>query len=687
MNSTDSIAVVVVGALFWLYRNLDSIKEFINDQLYGDDPSLGVNSNGTRDLAEVLKDNDKNYLVLYGSQTGTAEDYAKKFGKELTARFQLRVMVADLENYDFHSLNELPDNMPVSFVISTYGEGDFPDGSVNFEQYLNELDPDMLDNLRFSIFGLGNTTYEFFNGAARKALDKLQDAGARLIGTLGEGDDGAGTTDEDYLTWKEETIELLQNELDLHEDEDKQFESSFEYTALITIGNSTSLGEPSKQYLPNATLQYNAEGEQSGPFDLSQPYVAPITETKELFQSKDRNCIHTEFDISRSEVTYQTGDHLAIWPSNSDEAVSQFLRVFELDSETIFDLKAKDSTMKLPFLCPTTIGAVVRHYLEITGPISRQTLGLLVSYAPESIKEHIVTLSKDKSLFATEILASKFNLADALLSLNHGETWTGVPWLLLIEMLPKLSPRYYSISSSSLSEPNTIHATSIVENTPNDITGTNITGVTTNLLRNIQVIKNHDDAASLPVHYDLEGPRGLFANGQLPIHVRHSTFRLPKDISAPVIMIGPGTGVAPFRGFVRERCAEVKRDGEECLEKMGKMVLFYGSRDDDDYLYRNEWVEYAATLDAKFEIDVALSRVQEQKVYVQHRLAERQEEVSKLLQNGAYVYVCGDAKRMAKDVQHAIVNILSESKGLTEPEAQEIVKAMKVAGKYQEDIW
>ncbi|SMN20823.1 similar to Saccharomyces cerevisiae YHR042W NCP1 NADP-cytochrome P450 reductase [Maudiozyma saulgeensis] len=687
MNSTDLIAIVVLGALFWIYRNLDSIKEFINDQFYDNDPALGVNSNGTRDLVEVLRDNDKNYLVLYGSQTGTAEDYAKKFGKELTARFQLRVMVADLEHYDFDTLNELPDNIPVTFVISTYGEGDFPDGSVNFEQYLNELDAEMLDNLRFSIFGLGNTTYEFFNGAARKALDKLQNAGARLIGALGEGDDGAGTTDEDYLTWKEETIELLQTELDLSEDEDKQFESSFGYTELTTIENNTSLGEPSKQYLPNATLQYNSEGEQRGPFDLAQPYIAPIIKTKELFQSKDRNCIHTEFDISGSEITYQTGDHLAIWPSNPDEAVSQFLRVFELNPETIFDLKAKDSTMKLPFLCPTTVGAVVRHYLEITGPISRQTLGLLVSYAPESIKDHIITLSKDKSLFASEILASKFNLADALLSLNNGQTWSGVPWLLLIEMLPKLSPRYYSISSSSLSEPNTIHATSIVENTPNDTTGINTIGVTTNLLRNIQLVKTQGDLTSLPVHYDLEGPRGLFANGQLPIHVRHSTFRLPKDNSIPVIMIGPGTGVAPFRGFVRERFAEIKRDGSDSLEKMGKMVLFYGSRDNDDYLYRDEWVEYSKTLEDKFEIDVALSRVQEQKIYVQHRLAERKEEISQLLQKGAYVYVCGDAKRMAKDVQHAIANILSETKGLTESEAQEVVKAMKVAGKYQEDIW
>lgn len=691
MNSTDIISVIVLVGLFWIYRHLESIKQFINEQFYDDDPALGVNSSGSRDIAEVLRENDKNYLVLFGSQTGTAEDYAKKFGKELTARFQLRVMVADLENYDFESLNELPDNMPVTFVISTYGEGDFPDGSVNFEQFLNELEEgdDSLGNLRFSIFGLGNTTYEFFDGAARKALDKLQNAGANLIGKLGEGDDGAGTTDEDYMTWKEETIDLLQKEMDLHEDENKEYQPSFTFTQMNEITDKTSLGEPSKQYLPSETLQYDVDGKQRGPFDLNQPFVAPIIESHELFQSPDRNCIHTEFDISGSEITYETGDHLAIWPSNSNETVAQFLKVFQLNPDEIFDLKAKDTTMKLPFLSPTSIGAVVRYYLEITGPISRQSLGLLVNYAPVSIKDHVTRLSKDKDLFANELLKPKYNLADALLKLNQGEPWKNVPWLLLIEMLPKLLPRYYSISSSSLSEPQTIHATSIVENSVNEITGVNTTGVTTNLLRNISLARTNDkfsEIESMPVHYDLNGPRNLFADSHLPIHVRHSTFRLPKSNNVPIIMIGPGTGVAPFRGFIRERCAQVNKENID-IETLGKMILFYGSRDNNDYLYKDEWIEYGKILKDKFEIDVALSRVQEQKIYVQHRIIERKDEITDLLNKGAHIYVCGDAGRMAKDVQRSIVQILSDSKKITESEAQEIVKAMKVAGKYQEDIW
>ncbi|GMM59002.1 hypothetical protein DAKH74_056190 [Maudiozyma humilis] len=690
MNSTDAICLGALLVIVFVYRNLDKIKAFIADQFFDNDPALAIDANGSRDIAHVLTANNKNYLILYGSQTGTAEDYARKFGKELTARFHLNVMCADLENFDFDSLNSLPEGVIATFVISTYGEGDFPDGAVNFEQYLNEVEdsPDALDNLRFSIFGLGNTTYEFYNGAAKKALEKLTAAGAQLIGEMGVGDDGAGTTDEDYMAWKDETMGHIAKVLDLHEQE-QEYTPSFTYTKLESLTDSVSLGEPAKQYLPPRDLPTNATtGKQRGPFDLALPYVAPITASRELFQSADRNCIHTEFDISGSEITYETGDHLAIWPSNATEKVQQFLSVFQLDGDEIFDLTPLDATIKPPFLCPTTIAAAVTHYIEITGPISRQSLGLLATYAPAEIKDRVTALSKDKDLFSSEILAKKFNLADALLYLNDNKPWEGVPWTLLIELLPKLLPRYYSISSSALAEPTVIHATSIVENTPNEATGHNTVGVTTNLLRELQLAKSGDSAAQaqMPVHYALDGPRGLYHGGKLPVHVRHSTFRLPSNLAVPVIMIGPGTGVAPFRGFVRERAKMAELD-PELLPKMGKMFLFYGSRDESDYLYRDEWVQHATTLGDKFEIDVALSRAQAKKVYVQHRLAQRKEEVAQLLNSGAHVYVCGDAKRMARDVQRALADILAAVKDISPDEGQEIIKAMKVAGRYQEDIW
>lgn len=692
MDQWDLFALFVIALAILAYVKRETVKEICR-QLFVIDNSFDLESD-SRDVVQVLRENDKNYLVLYASQTGTAEDYAKKFAKELAAKFSLNVMCADLENYDCDNLNDLPDNVIVSFFISTYGEGDFPDGAAAFEDFTNSLDAGSLCNVRFTIFGLGNSTYEFFNGASKKCLKSLEGAGASLLGRSGEADDAMGTTDEDYLTWKEEILELLKDSLHLDEHE-QEFVPSFKYQTLDSITDKVSLGEPSEHYVPG-TLKtpHNAEGLQTGPFDLTYPYVAPIKNTKEMFTGKERNCIHSEFDISGSNMKYSTGDHLGVWPSNPDEKVEQFLKIFNLEPNTIFSLTPLDSTVKLPFPSPSTIGAAVRHYLEITGPISRQFFSSLIPFAPNSeTRDRLTLLSKDKSAFHDQISSQYMNIADALEYLSQGSVpnWSSVPFNFIIESIPKLQPRYYSISSSASSEKHTIHITSVVENFPNPARpadGPHVVGVATNLLRNIQLAQNGVDVESsdLPVHYDLEGPRGLFSKYKLPVHVRRSTFRLPVNPSTPVIMIGPGTGVAPFRGFIRERVRFLETNTDNL--KLGKHILFYGSRDTNDFLYKDEWPEYAKRLGDSFEMIVAHSRIPNQKkVYVQHKLAENSEKVLELINQGAFIYVCGDAKSMAHDVTQTLIKIISEGKGISESDASEAIKMLKTSGKFQEDVW
>ena len=150
-------------------------------------------------------------------------------------------------------------------------------------------------------------------------------------------------------------------------------------------------------------------------------------------------------------------------------------------------------------------------------------------------------------------------------------------------------------------------------------------------------------------------------------------------------MIGPGTGVAPFRGFIRER---VKFQELNPNIKLGKHLLFYGSRDLNDFLYRDEWEEYKNKLSGSFEMIVAHSRLPNQpKVYVQDKVKKREDEILKLLQKGAFVYVCGDAKGMAKDIHSTFVGIYSRGLKIDETEAHEMIKMLKSQGKYQEDIW
>lgn len=668
--NTDLIALATILLAAGIYWKLDTLKEW----LASNDNDISVKGDGSQDIVELMNQNDKNYLVLYASQTGTAEDYAKRFSKELKTKFGLNVLCCDVETNDFDTLDQLPSNFVVSLFVSTYGEGDFPDGAVLFEQYLQDAH---LPDLKFTIFGLGNTTYEFFNSAAKKSLKMLNEAGASFIGELGAGDDGKGTTEEDYLSWKESTFEVLQDHISLNET-NNGFKPSFNMELLDEITDDTYLGELTPEYLPG----------KSGPstIDAKHPYIAPIVATKELFQENTgRSCIHTEFDISQSNIKYTTGDHVAIWPFNANEKVEQFIATFNLQRDMIFNLTSLDPTMKPLFPCPTTIESTIKYYLEITGPVSREILSVLSEFAPEEIKQYVIDLSKDKDAFAKEITSKQYNLADALLFLSQGKPWSNVPWECLIETIPIITPRYYSISSSSSMDPSTIHVTSMVENNLNESTGTQTLGVTTNLIRNISLVMNNDPVIkTMPVEYDINGPRHLYNRSSLPIHVRHSSFRLPSDPSLPVIMVGPGTGVAPFRGFIRDRVNAVQSDN---LGNLGKMMLFYGCRNEDDYLYRDEWPAYSSILDDSFEMIVAFSRITDKKCYVQHKLKERHDDIISLLNQGANIYVCGDAGRMAKDVQNTIAEMIASDKNITIDDANEMIKAMKVNGKYQEDVW
>lgn len=631
----------------------------------------------SRVIADVVRENSKQFLIFYGSQTGTAEDYAHKFAKELKSKFKLNVMIADLEDYDFESLNEL--DCIVSFLISSYGEGDFPDSSVAFETHLNALEDGELSNLKYTIFGLGNSTYEFYNGAATKANSLLKNAGATLIGSYGQGDDGAGTLDEDYLSWKESTLEILKDILKL-EEHDSAFEPSLKIARLDPgeyDEDKIFLGEPNKKFLdPTADLS-------KGPFDHAHPYIAPIIKSKELFNAADRSCIHAEFDLSQTNLRYSTGDHLAVWPSNSNEVLEKFLKITALndDREIVYDVTPLDSTVVIPFPTPATIEAIFRHYKEISGPVSRQTVANLKQYAPNAkAKDAADRLGKDKEAFATEIHAKKYDLAEVLSFLSDGEKWE-IPLEFLIESLPHLQPRYYSISSSSLTEKTTIHITAVVE--ASKFEDRPITGVTTNLLRNIEIEQNKESAKP-DLTYSLDGPRKLFSKFKLPVHVRRSTFRLPSNPATPVILIGPGTGVAPFRGFIRDRVQQAKNGTKD----LGKALLFYGSRNsNEDFLYKEEWPEYAKVLGESFELITAFSRESSKKVYVQHKIKEREDEILALLDQGAFVYVCGDAATMAKDVNETLVDIWAKGKNVSHEQAHEFLKDFKTTNRYQEDVW
>ncbi|ODV75721.1 NADPH cytochrome P450 oxidoreductase family protein CYBJADRAFT_121986 [Cyberlindnera jadinii NRRL Y-1542] len=627
-------------------------------------------------IKEALEGNKKDYAVLYSSQTGTSQDYASKFAKELSARFGLNVLLGNLQDYDFEDLNKLGENTVVSFFISTYGDGEFADDGFDFEQYLSSS-PD-LSNLKYTLFGFGNSSYDYFNGACKKASQYLEQSKANLIGSVGLADDGEETVDEDYLNWKVEVFDLIKSFLGLTEHEFK-FESALKLEQLSSPPAKLFLGEPDNSYLNEKTDL------SLGPFDNSHPYLAPIVKTKNLFSSQ-RSCIHVEFDLSKTNLRYSTGDHVGVYPSNSDEKLDEFFQItgFANKRDYIYSITAMDSTFSLSFPTPTTVESIFRYYKEINAPVSGNYLNTLKEFVPNSkCLETIDRLINDKELYREEVFSKKFNFAELLSYLSNGEVWNSLPLEYLIETLPSLHPRYYSISSSSLAEKTSIHITAAVED-DEKIGDRRITGVTTNLFHELQIKQNGEDVEPI-LHYDLQGPRGKYGSPyKLPIFVRRSTFKLPVSLTTPVIMIGPGTGVAPFRGFVRDRVHRVKNQGLTC----GKSLLFYGCRSSvQDFLYKQEWEDYKRVLGDSFEMVTAFSRESEQKVYVQHKMMEHAQEIARLVDKGAYIYICGDAARMAKDVNKTLVKILVEHRGVSEEEAKKTLLDLKSVRRYQEDVW
>ena len=354
---------------------------------------------------------------------------------------------------------------------------------------------------------------------------------------------------------------------------------------------------------------------------------------------------------------------------------------------------------------------------------SRQFLGAFVKYAPNpAAEEWINTLATDKEEYAGVVTNGCLKLAEVLQlvsgtdisapSTKENTAAWHVPFDLIVSnhaTTPfRLVPSYIY--------PNSIHVTCVVlkyESVHHDkVPSRWVYGVGSHFLLNLEHVANGDHttlvaAAKASAHehipqYSIEGPRSLYKIENIyksPVHVRRSTFRLSTNPKTSVIMIGPGTGVAPFRGFVQERVAMARRtiekNGVEGLNEWGKIYLYFGCRNSSkDFLYKEEWPEYGRELHGKFVMRTAFSREPPYKpdggkIYVQDLMWEDRTALSEAILTGkGYVYVCGDWKCMGKGVEDVSVKLLGEAKGgSAEKEGAMELKLLKERSRYLTAVW
>ncbi|NXN02269.1 NCPR reductase, partial [Sylvia borin] len=606
---------------------------------------------------EKMKKTGRNIVVFYGSQTGTAEEFANRLSKD-AHRYGLRGMAADPEEYDLSDLSRLSeiDKSLAVFCMATYGEGDPTDNAQDFYDWLQEADAD-LSGLRFAVFGLGNKTYEHFNAMGKYVDKRLEELGAQRIFELGLGDDD-GNLEEDFITWREQFWPAVCEHFGVEATGEESSIRQYELVVHTDVNmNKVYTGEMGR---------LKSYENQKPPFDAKNPFLAQVTENRKLNEGGERHLMHLELDISNSKIRYESGDHVAVYPANDSSLVNQIGEILGTDLDTVMSLNNLDeeSNKKHPFPCPTSYRTALTYYLDITNPPRTNVLYELAQYATDSgeqerLRKMASSAAEGKALYLSWVVEARRNILAILQDMPSLRP----PIDHLCELLPRLQARYYSIASSSKVHPNSIHICAVTVEYETK-TGRLNKGVATNWLKN--KVPDQNGSSSL-----------------VPVYVRKSQFRLPFKPSTPVIMIGPGTGIAPFMGFIQER-AWLKQQGKE----VGETVLYYGCRHErEDYLYREELARFQKE-GVLTQLNVAFSRDQAEKVYVQHLLKKNKEHVWKLVNEGmAHIYVCGDARNMARDVQNTFYEIVSEFGNMSQPQAVDYVKKLMTKGRYSLDVW
>ncbi|NBM77983.1 NADPH-dependent assimilatory sulfite reductase flavoprotein subunit [Proteus sp. G2659] len=364
------------------------------------------------------------------------------------------------------------------------------------------------------------------------------------------------------------------------------------------------------------------------------PFTATLlTNQKITGRNSDRDIRHIEISLEGSDLQYQPGDALGVWFNNSPEKVDELIALLWLKGDEPVTLKSQTFTLKEALL----------HHCELT----QNSAPIVKAYAQLTRHEDLLSLVSDK--IKLQQYADKYPINEMVRQYCAQPTAQD-----FVDILRPLTPRLYSIASSQQEVEDEVHLTLGVVRY--DVNSRAYTGGASGFLADS--LKEGD---SINVFIE-----------------KNAHFRLPKDNTAPVIMIGPGTGIAPFRAFMQQR----ENDGAT-----GKNWLFFGNPHFvEDFLYQVEWQRYVKS-GLLTHIDLAWSRDQAHKIYVQDKLRERGNEIWQWLQQGAYLYVCGDASHMAKDVEQALLEIVMEYGNKNSEEADEYLSELRLERRYQRDVY
>ena len=510
-------------------------------------------------------------LIIYGTETGNS----KKIASQLLASFKknkIQAKAVDVFQYDNAKLEK---ETLLLFIMSTQGEGEFPQNAVAFYDYLKKTDVN-LKNASYAVFGLGDSSYPLFCHAGVLLDEVLAEKGAKRLLPLVKSDVDFAP---EVLKWEQALQNVFKNQAN---------------------PTTVSIVKP-------ITVEHKKN------------YSGIITNKIILNDTgSNKETYHIEI-TSEDEVNYEPGDALGVVPKNKIDEVQFIIEYFKANAKQEITLKEQKNTIE-NWLLERNIKGLSKRSLEQLG-----------------------------KLLKAEIAFEKADLIDVFQLYSKPETFQIEA---LFEILLPIAPRLYSIASSTEAHDGEVHLTVNLNKFQfNDIVKTGL-------------------ASKFLADFEVNEPIEFY------IH-KNQNFRLP-DEDTDIIMIGPGTGIAPFRSFIAHRDAT----GAE-----GKNWLFFGEQHFVlDFYYQTEIQEWITT-GVLTKLDTAFSRDQEKKIYVQDRIREKAKEFNSWLENGASLYICGQKFPMSNDVENTIIEVISQERNISTTDAKQVLEDLETAGKYQKDVY
>ncbi|MGA9333073.1 MAG: assimilatory sulfite reductase (NADPH) flavoprotein subunit [Rudaea sp.] len=532
--------------------------------------------------------------ILVGSQTGNARHLAET----LTQRVDSVGLSVRLVPTDEYSLRELKSERLLYVLISTQGDGDPPDGARDFVESLLGNRAPRLDQLKFGVLGLGDSSYQKFCSVGIAVDARLSELGATRLLARADADIDIDSVAQPWLQ--------------------QAFAHARE--ALQSPGVSATV-TPLRP--PRTTPLW----------DRNHPFAAPVLANQRITGSgSDRDVRHIELSLLDSGLSYEPGDAIGIWPRNPDALVHEIVARLGLNPDCPAKLAGESRSL--------------RDWLLDKREITRLARPFLAAHAQRARHGELDAIIADSQTLAR--LLADYQIVDVLH--RFPADWTAQDF---VDALRPMTPRLYSVASSQKVVDDEAHLT---------------------VARVAYSAFDRDHVGSASQFLAMQE-----ADARVPIHVQvNERFRLPRDSSRDVIMIGPGTGVAPYRGFMQERTA---------VGATGRNWLFFGNPHfRSDFLYQLEW-QRALKRGELQRLDLAFSRDQTEKTYVQHRIRSQGRALYEWLEGGAHVYVCGDATQMAKDVHAALRGVVAEHGGKSVEDAEAYLSRLASENRYARDVY